>query len=545
MQRRYKGKEIPTFDEIIETRNKYIKEHPNEAVPANLTVEIDGISVIICSLEDAQKIKEEEGTKGINKKIDDTIVDFVDNVLDSALTMTDAVKNMTDEVKKDPSKVLKNFYKNTVPTAGKEIEIREDGTYEDISSASKKYEENNKEEEVETSKTLTDKEVNLLIRKTEEIAANNPDVQKLRDIKNNPPEKEEGESKKLLVNVDPNTGENRIVGDAENYLGDDETFEEMYERIKNSDIDFNASSPLTKEEVITFLSDKNNKFLVQDLIEDNDVDIDAETLQGLLSVANRRIAKEEFNVYKELPEKIRDMIDKYTLSMGISLIDKRSKVFKKQVSEALLDDFISNINMDRIKHDFSVELEGIFNKASEEISEEIVGYSELKIAKYREAVEKMEDPAKKEKLTNILNNIQEAYDLNTLKEFAKKCKIKKFDLEKPRRVFNNFTSKYKDSPYTIYSIDMVRPIVFRNINKDEEEFSDDDVNAFFIAFCRQTQAMSPDNPIEHAYMYYVIYNIVLSDINKSEKTKNISEKFMENVKEVIHNLKERNPNVLK
>ena len=582
MQRRYKGNEIPTYDEIIAERNKYVDEHPNEIVPANLTTDVQGISVIICSLEEAEKIKNEDGINGINKKINDAIVDFIDNVLDTALVMQDAVKDMSSTIAKDPNKALKDFNNNKY-LKGREIEIKEDGSYEDVSTReekigeveSKKSQEERLEEgegqdrsgisdvetmesekasgsssEVEdncvnTSKTLTDEEVDLLVKKSEEIASSNPDVQKLREIKENPPEKEEGNTQKLLVNVDPNTGENRIVGHSDDFLDDDETFEEMCERIKNSDIDFNTSNPITKEEAMEFLSNKDNNLLVQDMLDDEDIDVDPETIQELLSVANRRIAKEEFNVYRELPEKIRKMIDDYTHNMGINPMDKRSRIFKNQVSESLLDDFIANINMDRIKHDFNVELENIFNKASEEIGEDIVGYSQEKIAKYREATEKMEDPEKKEKLTKILDNIQEAYDLNSLKEFSKKCKIKHFDLEKPQRYFDRFLSKYKDSPYNIYGIDMARPVLYRNLNTGEdEEFTDKDINAFFIAFCKQTVNMSPENPIEHAYMYYLIYNIVLADINKSEKTKEISEKFMNNIKDIIVNLRSRNSSVL-
>ena len=41
-------------------------------------------------------------------------------------------------------------------------------------------------------------------------------------------------------------------------------------------------------------------------------------------------------------------------------------------------------------------------------------------------------------------------------------------------------------------------------------------------------------------MYYVIYNIVIMDSNTSENTKEVSDIFAENIREVIDNLKERN-----
>ena len=73
-------------------------------------------------------------------------------------------------------------------------------------------------------------------------------------------------------------------------------------------------------------------------------------------------------------------------------------------------------------------------------------------------------------------------------------------------------------------------------------FTDKQVIAFFIAFCKQTLNYSPEVTTEHAYMYYLIYNIVLMDMNKGER-KDISDKFLSNIKEVIYNLMERNSNI--
>jgi hypothetical protein len=246
-----------------------------------------------------------------------------------------------------------------------------------------------------------------------------------------------------------------------------------------------------------------------------------------------------------MPDKVKAMIDKYALDSGISPLDKRYRELKHSVADMLMDDFIGNINMNRIQKDFNSEVESMFDKASKEIGAEIVGYSEQKIQKYREAAEKMEDPEKKQKLFDVLDRIDEAYNLSELKEFAKSCKIKKFDLEKPSKLFDAYTRKYAESTYNAYSIEMARPILYRNLNTgDDEQFSDRDINAFFIAFCKQTRNMRSDNVLDHSYMYYVMYNIVLADLNKSDETKHVSEKFLDNVKEVIKNLRDRNQGVM-
>ena len=94
-------------------------------------------------------------------------------------------------------------------------------------------------------------------------------------------------------------------------------------------------------------------------------------------------------------------------------------------------------------------------------------------------------------------------------------------------------------PRTIYETLKAHGVV---IDNPEQTFTLP--NAFFIAYCKQTTNMHAENPYEHAYMYYVIYNIVLADINKSEETRETSDIFLSHVKEVIKNLRQRNQNIL-
>jgi uncharacterized protein YpuA (DUF1002 family) len=126
------------------------------------------------------------------------------------------------------------------------------------------------------------------------------------------------------------------------------------------------------------------------MMKGENLDVSPETIQGLISLANKKIRKEDIHPYKDLPEEIRKMIDDYANHMGMNPLDRRTKVFKKQIADSLLEDFIANIQIEKVQKDFNVELEQIFNKASEEIGEEIAGYTETKLARYREAAEKME-----------------------------------------------------------------------------------------------------------------------------------------------------------
>lgn len=610
MQKMYKNVKIPTYYELIASNARPADSDKSPDV----FYEVEGINIKLMPLDDFINLKNTAGIAEVNKYIEDTIVDFIDNYLDSVKVTTDAVKMFEDDVNNDPNKVFKdlinahlnekgeivnvNITENTendqegneeergseteanIEEAWQELPERQDESGSESSGGEKSSEDQQAGNDDHTSedgfinpkrttdstglKKLTDQEIDTLVDYAEKVNENNEEIKTIRNLPSNNgveernPEDitEENEKKSMMVSIDPNTGENRIIGDVgeKDEIEDSETFEEMCERIENSDIDLESTTtrPISDEEATKIIDDPNTKDIFSTISNSDDLDgINPETLTKLISVANRRINKEKFSVYNEMPEEIKNMIDTYAAGAGISPVDKRYKMMKNSVAEALLDEFISNINLNRIHSDFNAEIENIFDKASKEISEDIIGYSNEKIAKYKEAADKMEDPEKKEKLLKVLDRIQEAYDLSELKEFAKSCKIKPFDLEKPKKFFDHFSQKYKSSNYNIYSIEMCRPILYRNINAiytedgaEESAISDKDINAFFICFCKQTTNMKSDEVLDHSYMYYVIYNIVLSDLNKSENTKHISDTFLANVYEVIQNLRERNSNIL-
>lgn len=524
---RYKGIKIPTYEEAIDEM-KLNKTYDG----INLLVDARDVNIKVCTIDEAEKIKEMDGINGINKKIEDAVKDYVDHYMTTAIAAIDGVKEMETTVQDDPNKTFKNMYLNNkdVPTV--------DTTPDDIE---------------EDNTTLTDEQIDQIVEATEKVVENNENLKTIRDLPSNngvderAPEDitETGESKVMNVSVDPNTGEQKILGEPDSdYITD--TFEDLCDKITNSDIEFGSEDQTITEEDEEYITRNPQLFLDSSIVSSKELrDIPVEAVHTLITLANRRIAKENFSVYNAMPKEVKTMIDKYALEAGIPITNRRYMEIKHSVAEMLLDEFVSNISMEKIKKDFNKEIETMFSKASNEIGEEIIGYSDAKIKKYREAAEIMEDPEKKEKLLNVLARIEEAYDLNELKEFAKKCKIKKFDLEKPAKYYDAYNRKYAESNYNIYSIELARPILYRNLNTtDTEEYRDIDINAFFIAFCKQTQNMKPGNVLDHAYMYYVIYNIVLADLNKSEKTRHVSEEFLNNVKEVIANLRSRNQSVL-
>ena len=362
---------------------------------------------------------------------------------------------------------------------------------------------------------------------------NNSDIQLIRSFASNQNiDNEEGYNKKANIIIDPNTGENKIVSTEDADTIDEDSFEKLVKDVEEGKVNVEIdNSPITREELDETLSN----------VLDDKFNISDESIQVILELANRKMNKEEFNVYKAFPDEIKEMIDKY---MGYDdttprLTNNEIRSLRNSIAESLLDEFIMNVSVQRARTDLNKEVEDLFKQGIKDITEYSVGYTKERNQAYREYVENMEDEDKKKKLTEALDVIDSAYNLDTLKEFAKTCKIKKYDIEQPKKYFRDFLAKYQNSNYNIYDIKLTLPILERKI-VDNEKYNSADIIAFLVCFCKHIKNFDTSNILEHTYMYYVIYNIVIMDSNTSESTKEVSDIFAENIREVIDNLKERN-----
>ena len=346
--------------------------------------------------------------------------------------------------------------------------------------------------------------------------------------------KKEGlEERPMDVIIDPSTGEHKILGDIRDNVDEvDMAFDNMVEKINSDNDSFLSDRPITDSDVLEYLSgDNTDDTLLGELSKGTN--ISDEAIKKLLSVTNRKLKGEKFNVYRELPEEIQTIIDQYVKTDPGCIGDISTlNLVRKNVADALLDEFIANIQIDRSKHDFVADMEQIYNSFNSEISDLASDYIEERNKAYREAADTIEDEDKKERLLSILDMIDNARDLTDLKKFAKNCKIKKFELEKPEKLFRTFLAKYKNSTNNIYDIHLAHDTLLRHLS--QEGYTDDAVNAFLVAFCKQVKNYSVDNVLQHAYMYYVLYYCALID---SDKTK---DKYLNSVKEVIDLLNKRN-----
>lgn len=97
-------------------------------------------------------------------------------------------------------------------------------------------------------------------------------------------------------------------------------------------------------------------------------------------------------------------------------------------------------------------------------------------------------------------------ELTDFKEFCKTVRIKRYELERPDKVFKDFNMKYFDNRRNIYNIAGCIDVLSKQL-KDREEPAKDGAK-ICIAFCKYCKNMLPENDAEHTFMYYFIMNIL-------------------------------------
>ena len=355
---------------------------------------------------------------------------------------------------------------------------------------------------------------------------------------------EEGESRVVNVSIDPESGK-EIITSAE---AAEEKTPDLDSLFNSDDFKFEIDdSPITLEEIKKFLEDSKDDPILNGELKFSDMS--AEDISSLIDLVTRYQNKEEIaSPFNKLPKACQDIITKASGGTLENNFSNPAKSLKNTLAETLLDEISSAISLERANASINSGIEKIFAQANNEIGDTIVGYTEERNENLKKYIEEnITDEEKKANALNILDKINTAYELVEFKEYCKHCKIKKYDVEKPldkHRDLDSFLNKYRNNTnYNIYNIYNAQMVLIRNINNDESEvFSDKQVRAFLLAFCKYCQNFNPNNANEHVFMFYTLYNIVLTDVNKGEKAE-VSNKFLNNVKECIRNLIERNPHL--
>ena len=317
----------------------------------------------------------------------------------------------------------------------------------------------------------------------------------------------------------------------------EEALSELGESVVAEDEDIEITSDDIKESFKTSMfNEGETKYNLPD-----------EDILVLLDIVNKVKAKENINIYASFPQSVKDMINKYMLDEGVQGYSVQANSIRNMLSATLIDEFISNISINKTIDSFNQEMEELFVKTGEEFSKMYKEYDTERTKYLEAALEKIpEGDPKRETVTNVLDAINDAYKLTRLKEATPKLKIKNFDREKPERWFSDFEFKYKNTEYHIYPLNTVGNTLRKHLSESiiptlPEELSDEDkikraeviasleTLDFLLLFCKFCMNYRPENPEQHAFMYYTLYNIMLLDVYKGDEYKEFADGLINNI----------------
>lgn len=381
---------------------------------------------------------------------------------------------------------------------------------------------------------LTDEEQKAVMQTLEESAKQNENLKVLADLPSNngveEHQPEQGTEKFVNVSIDPKTGEKTVLGEA--VKTDPEDIGDVLERtgVKANNEDFNQNYQIKEEDLSKAIDDDTliGKF-----------SITPETSLELVNFLNDVKAGRKKISYNNLPEQIKGYVTDYCNKNGVASHSVQANTIRNNVAEMLISNLIDNIQMNSYMDDFNTELENIYKTTGEEISPLLKEYNESRIEMINKACANIEDEEKKVIVEKTLDAINDAYELKRFIEAAPYIKIKKFNFEKPEKVFKEFLYKYQNSKYNIYDLATVLQVLHRHLvqNKIIEETDVTSAIKVLLAFCIYCRNFKPENTEQHAFMYYFTYNIILLDMYKADQYEEFSKKFLANIKTVLDNLR--------
>ena len=342
---------------------------------------------------------------------------------------------------------------------------------------------------------------------------------------------------------------NSIEGDVDdrNYKGIPENTEDNpypYNLINKEVIEtqqYVSVDPVTGVETKINSPELSTKSLTEEL-ENTNIELDPEmgkdSLKGfglsdeeamkVFDIISRYKAGEKFNIYHELPEKIQNIV------RGLN---GNNMATINATARDLLNHFINEIESDKAFVDLQVSISNELKQIniSQMYNDELKQNMEVELPKKADELEAAGEIEKANTLRVISETFIDSYTLKTvLHELNNNQSIRKKirkDLSRYKRFVNEFNYKYLKSKFKIKDIKLlekVLPEVLKN-----EGITVDDVKKFIIVICKVTKNMSPENIIEHTFMYYTIQNLLMLqyvDLDVSEFGKQIYDNVVQAIK---------------
>ena len=284
---------------------------------------------------------------------------------------------------------------------------------------------------------------------------------------------------------------------------------------------------------------------------DNESMQDMETINTISSMIKRRLNGEKFSPYSLFPQRIKDQIKDMAVESGQPVNKQTLNFIATYVFNEMVNNYKNlipsgqNVDIDSILMGYNEGIQKIYDEGTQELSVKRMSILEEKKAEIDASIEKAKADGNEEavwEFTLMKDGLDDAYNLTKFSEAIKTIKIKKFDLEKPERVYSIFTRKYENHRYNISDIRPCPMILSRHLIDVPQE----DLVKFCLCFCKYIQNMSPDNIVDHTFMYYFIRNIYLLDSlnprgglyeSLQGKEKEFYDSFVSAIRIAINNMK--------
>ena len=246
----------------------------------------------------------------------------------------------------------------------------------------------------------------------------------------------------------------------------------------------------------------------------------------IMMKAVKKFETENKVTYADMPQSIKTKISGTIIQMkdthgnaayigNKELRNQMATAFTEAVIQESLTSEISDtmINLqDEINRFKKTELSKVYSNTMLR-QRHILEHDILDIAKEVE----VKDPEKAELMRGVSRQFTQSYMYEDMYQTCRdsgRLRVKKFELEKPKRVYDDFNMKYLKSKYSNKDISIIEPVLRRNL---PETVDDEYIRKFIIVFCKYCRNMNPNNLLDHTFMSYFITNITGLDLFNQEK----------------------------
>lgn len=215
---------------------------------------------------------------------------------------------------------------------------------------------------------------------------------------------------------------------------------------------------------------------------------------------------EKVSIYKEMPEPVKRTVRGIANTNNMKIL--------QTVAKDVMGLFVSNINIDKEFADFQqslkkeLDIQGVADLYDEHLKN-VMTVDLIKKAEELEAIGTEESIKKGKDLRDISSGYIDAIEFTRIRQAVENNELaaRKLDKEIKRidKHCRDFNYKYNDSKFVIKDVSLMLTTLGRVL---PDGIPAEDIMKFVVVFCRTAINMSPDNILEHVYMYYTVQTVL-------------------------------------